>query len=272
MNAQALPVLMYHHVSPNPGLVTVSPETFRTQMTWLARHGYRSVGGDDLATFLDGEALPPKSVMITFDDGYADNFVHAYPVLSECHLKAAIFLVTGWIGDGPLRARYGSSDALPECPNHRKCMDLVATGEADRVMLRWSEIEAMRAAGSFEFHSHTHTHTRWDQRMGAGAARLDALADDLEKSRKALATRLGAASAHLCWPQGYYDADYQRVAREAGFRYLYTVRKGVNRPGSPAEAISRMVVKDKAGAWFASRLWIYRHATIGGFYTRLRGD
>lgn len=272
MSAQALPVLMYHHVSPNPGLVTVAPETFRAQMSWLAHHGYRSVGGDDLAAFLGGDALPPKSVMITFDDGYADNFIHAYPALREYGLKALLFLITGWIGDGPVRAQHGSSDAVAECPNHRRCMDLVAAGEADRIMLRWSEIEAMHAAGSFEFHSHTHTHTRWDKRIEATPARLAALADDLDKSRKTLAARLGAASAHLCWPQGYYDADYQRVARDAGFRYLYTVRKGINRADTPADAISRTVVKDKAGAWFASRLWIYRHATIGGLYTRLRGQ
>jgi peptidoglycan/xylan/chitin deacetylase (PgdA/CDA1 family) len=272
MSATALPVLMYHHVSPNPGLVTVSPHTFHAHMAWLARHGYRTVGCDDLASFLAGSPLPPKSVLVTFDDGYLDNYVYAHPVLREYGLHAAIFLVTGWIGDGPVRPHHGGNGATPECPDHRQCMEFVVSGECDRAMLRWSEIEAMRAAGTFEFHSHTHTHTRWDKRIAAPPARMEALADDLEKSRTALSTNLGAASAHLCWPQGYHDADYQRVAWDAGFRYLYTVRKGVNRPHSPAEAISRTVVKDKVGPWFATRLWVYRHAAIGGLYARLRGD
>jgi peptidoglycan/xylan/chitin deacetylase (PgdA/CDA1 family) len=272
VSARAVPVLMYHHVGPNPGLVTVSPQTFRAQMAWLADHGYRSVGCEDLAAFLAGAPLPDKSVLITFDDGYLDNYVHAHPVLREFGLRAAIFLVTGWIGDGPARAHAGSRDPVPACPDHRRCMEAVAAGEADRVMLRWSEVEAMRAAGSFEFHSHTHTHTRWDRQIAEPAARREALAADLESSRRTLAARLGAASGHLCWPQGYYDGDYQRVAREAGFRYLYTVEKGINRPRSPAGAIRRVVVKDKPGGWFASRLWLYRHPLVGGLYARLRGD
>ncbi len=272
MSARALPVLMYHHVSPNPGLVTVSPATFRAQMGWLARHGYRTVGCDDLAVFLAGNPVPDKSVLITFDDGYLDNYVHAHPVLSDYGLRAAIFLVTGWIGDGPARPQAGGDGVQPECPDHRQCMAFVATGETDRVMLRWAEVEAMHAAGSFEFHSHTHTHTRWDQRIADATARREALARDLDRSRATLASHLGAASAHLCWPQGYYDADYRRVAQDNGFRYLYTVEKGVNLPHSPAEVIRRIVVKDKAGGWFASRLWLYRHPVIGGVYTRLRGD
>ena len=272
MSASALPVLMYHHVSPSPGLVTVSPETFRAHMAWLAAHGYRSVGCDDLAAFLAGDPLPAKSVLITFDDGYLDNYVYAHPALREHGLHAVIFLVTGWIGDGPVRPHHGGNGATPECPDHRRCMESVAAGRSDQVMLRWSEVEAMRAAGTFEFHSHTHTHTRWDQRIAALPERREALAGDLEKSRAALGARLGGASGHLCWPQGYYDDDYRQVARDSGFRYLYTVRKGVNRPHSPAEAIRRIVIKDRVGVWFAARMWTYRHATIGGIYARLRGD
>jgi peptidoglycan/xylan/chitin deacetylase (PgdA/CDA1 family) len=263
---------MYHHVSPNPGLVTVSPATFLSQMAWLARHGYRTVGCDDLAAFLAGDPLPDKSVLITFDDGYLDNYVHAHPVLREHGLRAAVFLVTGWIGDGPARAHAGSGHSVPECLTHRQCMERVATGETDPVMLRWSEVEAMRAAGSFEFHSHTHTHTRWDQRIAEPEARLRALAGDLQASAAALASRLGRASDHLCWPQGYYDAGYQRIAREAGYRYLYTVEKGTNRPRTSPDAIRRIVVKDRTGGWFASRLWTYRQPLLGELYARLRGE
>jgi peptidoglycan/xylan/chitin deacetylase (PgdA/CDA1 family) len=129
----------------------------------------------------------------------------------------------------------------------------------------------MQAAGTGEFHSHTHSHTRWDKTVAEPAARREALAMDLAASRAALAARCGA-SPHLCWPQGYYDDDYRQVASEAGFRYLYTVKKGINRPSTPADAINRIVVKDRAGAWFASRLFLYRQPGLGGLYVRLRGD
>lgn len=263
--ASALPVLMYHHVSPNRGLVTVSPETFRAQMTWLAEHGYRSVGCDDLARYLAGAPLPEKSVLVSFDDGYLDNFVHAFPVLRELGLKATVFLITGRIGDGSLR-----HDA--PTPNHAECMARIASGQADDVMLRWSEVEHAVAAGVFEFHSHTHSHTRWDREIGDPQLREQKLADDLASSRATLASRLGSASRHLCWPQGYYDADYQRIAKAAGFDHLYTVEKGTCTRGTATDRIPRIVVKDRRDDWFGRRLWLYRHPLLAAAYLRLRGD
>ena len=56
--ATALPILMYHHVSPNPGLVTVSPAAFRAQMESLAGAGWRTAGLDEAARFFRGEAVP----------------------------------------------------------------------------------------------------------------------------------------------------------------------------------------------------------------------
>ena len=272
MAARALPVLMYHHVTPNDGLVTVAPATFRRQMAWLARHGYRSVGCRDLEGFLAGAPLPAKSVLITFDDGYLDNYVHAHPVLAEFGLHAALFLVTGWIGDdGKPRRHAGVGGALPACPDHRTAKAAIDAGRADEVMLRWSEIEVMQAAGTFEFHSHTHAHTRWDKTVADATEREARLATDLAASRATLAAHCGD-SAHLCWPQGHYDDGYKRVARNAGFRYLYTVRKGINTPGTAPDEIGRVVVKDRAGAWFASRLFVYRQPALGGLYLRLRGD
>lgn len=265
MAAAALPVLMYHHVSPNPGLVTVSPETFRAQMECLARRGYRTIGCEDLAGFLAGAALPPKSVLITFDDGYLDNYVHAFPVLKDLGLKATVFLITGRIGDGPERA-------AAETPSHSECAACIAAGRADEVMLRWSEVEKMVAAGSFEFHSHTHTHRRWDRELSDPGQRAERLAGDLALSRASLHERLGAASRHLCWPQGYHDANYRRVAKAAGFDHLYTVEKGTCTRGTAADAIPRVVVKDRSDGWFGRRLWLYRHPALTAGYLRLRGD
>lgn len=272
MSARALPVLMYHHVTPNHGLVTVSPATFRRQMAWLASHGYRGIGCPDLEAFLAGAPLPDKSVLITFDDGYLDNYVYAHPVLQEFGLHGVIFLITGRIGAKSQPRRHaGTGNDLPACPNHRDAKALVDAGRADEVMLRWSEVEAMQAAGTFEFHSHTHSHTRWDQTVADPAGRRAALAADLAVSRAALAAH-GGASPHLCWPQGYYDDDYKEVAKDAGFRYLYTVRKGINTPATPADEIGRVVIKDRADGWFGSRMFLYRRPLLGGLYLRLRRD
>ena len=64
-----LPVLMYHHVSPHVGSLTTSPDNFEGQLKWLAWRGYRTLGAQGLADFLDGRPVPAKSVVLTFDDG-----------------------------------------------------------------------------------------------------------------------------------------------------------------------------------------------------------
>ncbi|KOQ17861.1 hypothetical protein ABW36_30395, partial [Achromobacter xylosoxidans] len=167
MNAPNVPVLMYHHVTPAGGMIAATPEVFEAQIARLARAGYQSLSTDQFAAYLAGAPAPERSVLITFDDGYLNNWVHAHPVLARHGMRAVLFTITGWIGDGPARPHAGQGLPLPATPDHDACKKLIAAGRGDEAMLRWSEIEAMRAAGTFEFHSHTHTHTRWDKVCGA---------------------------------------------------------------------------------------------------------
>lgn len=264
--AAALPVLMYHHVSPVPGLVTLPPELFRAQMERLVREGWHSVGCAELEAFLAGQALPAKSVMITFDDGYLDNFVHAHPVLESLGLHAVMFVVTGWLGDGPVRS------GQQACPGHDECKTRIAAGDPDSVIVRWSELEVMQAAGTFEFHSHTHSHARWDRLVDDESARRSALAEDLCRSREALKARLGFNDRHLCWPQGYFQPVYPAVAKEQGFDHLYTTRPGTNLPQGDALDIRRIVAKDKPAPWLTRRLGIYSSPLLSRLYSGLKGS
>lgn len=273
MSAKAIPVLMYHHVSPNPGLVTVSPTTFEDQMARLAGEGWRTLTADQFSDYLTGRhAAHEKSLLITFDDGYLDNYVYAYPALRKHGLHAVLFAVTGWIGDGPARAHAGGSGELPECPDHKGCKAAIREGGADRVMLRWTEIKEMETAGAFEIQSHTHTHTRWDQQRASGDSRVAALEQDLARSREVLRQRLGREPRHLAWPQGYYEPAYLPVARRLGFEALYTTKRRINRPGTPLKAIGRIVVKDQPGNWLPRRLFIYSRPFLARCYMALRGS
>ena len=268
---RAVPVLMYHHVSPTPGLVTVSPQTFAAQMRYLAEHGYDTLRADQLLAFIQGNAhLDRPSVLITFDDGYLDNYVHAYPTLKHYGLRATIFGITGWFGDGPPRITQSQTQKHAS-PNHSACMDAIRDGRHDDVMLRWSEIEKMVADRTVEVHSHTHTHTRWDRTVANPETRQRALQQDLIASRDALKHRLGHDSRHLCWPQGYYDSEYRSTARACGFTALYTTEKRIVAKSSNIETIGRIVVKDRGDRWFAWRLWLYSQPEIGAVYVYLRG-
>lgn len=265
--AETVPVLMYHHVSPSAGMITTSPDNFERQLIWLARHRYRSLSSAEFARHLRGQKAPARSVLITFDDGYLDNWVYAYPLLKKYGYTALVFLVTSWVNDGPVR-HYLGQDGLPATPAHAECERRIEQGCSDEVILRWSEIQAMHEAGVFEFHSHTHTHTRWDQSVRV-AEKNERMREELALSRAALRANLGEVSEHLCWPQGYFDADYVRIAQEAGFRYLYTTQAfGQNRPGTDPASIYRFAVRDTSGSSFGRRIQIAAHPVIGPLFNR----
>lgn len=98
----AVPVLLYHHLDPategRDGAI-ISVEAFAAQMAWLREHGFTAITTAELADWLDGKGeLPPRPVLITFDDGYYSNYEYAYPLLRDNGLRAALFVVTTTLG------------------------------------------------------------------------------------------------------------------------------------------------------------------------------
>jgi len=98
-------ILMYHRVSPkenNWSLEPLSPKIFEKQVTYFSRN-YEILPLDKLAQYIQQrKPLPEKAVVITFDDGYKDNYLYGYPILKKYHAPATIFLTTGHIGTGKL--------------------------------------------------------------------------------------------------------------------------------------------------------------------------
>lgn len=263
MSLKSLPVLMYHHVSDAPGLVTISTERFRSQMAFIKKKGWRTLSLQDVEAFFAGAPFPPRSVLITFDDGYADNFVHAFPILREFGLHATIFVITSMIQDVDVER----NSLLPD---HRTAKAMMKGAQPEGAILTWAEIARMRESGLIDFASHTHTHRKWNL---AGAdpeeRRLD-LKEDLSRSAAILEKRLGAPCRHLCWPWGIYDDEMIELAREAGFQYLYTVERGVNLPGTTPDEIKRFSAKEKGNLWLWRALFFNSNPTIKNGYTLLR--
>jgi len=268
-HASCVPVLMYHHVSPSAGMITTSPENFTRQIAGLARAGYHSLTAGQFAGFLRGEPVPKKSILLTFDDGYLDNYVYAHPVLERYGMHALLFLITGLIGEGPVRLCQGQDKALPATPAHKQAKALMFSPEKDQVMLRWSEVALMRERGTFEFHSHTHTHERWDLLHPQAETKNLKMEQDLAQSREQLAKHLGEVSDHLCWPQGYFDKDYVRLAHAAGFKHLYTTDAyGQNLIGQNPAHIFRFAVRNRGFLWLAQRTWLACDPRWGTLYNQ----
>ena len=267
---QMVPVLMYHHVSPEPGGVTVSPVVFEEQMAYLAKAGYQALAAAEFQSFLAGQYKPAaRSILITFDDGYLDNGVYAFPILERLGLRAVIFAVTGWIGDGATRLQPGNADQShpPRVWSHRDCKAAIHAGNTDGIMLRSSDMEQMEASGVVEFHSHTHRHTRWDLDHRNAGERDALVEEDLRLSRDTLRSRLGKSSEHLAWPWGHAEPSYGTLAARVGFKVLYTTRRGVNSAGGSAQEVPRIATKNQGKHWLSSVLWIYRHSLPGRIYS-----
>ncbi len=261
----AIPVLMYHHVNPVGSFINVTPEVFSLHMKYLKNRGYTTVHAGEFAGILSGSiAAPKKPVMITFDDGWLDNWVFAYPILKQYGMKAAIFLVTAHVAPQGTRLR-SDQGRLEALPTHREAAGLVENGRADEVMLSWDEVAAMKDSGLFEFHSHTHTHQRWDKLMPDRSQRNAALKKDLQIAKELLEEK-GLGGSCLCWPQGFYDDDYRSLAASLGYRMLFTTEAGTNDSKDVLPRIKRIVIGNISTASLAKKLVIYSRPWLSRVY------
>src|SRR5260370_15279734 len=114
---------MYHYIRPAPSIyrdylgyrLTVTPGDFTAQMDWLASSGYHPVDFNDLRAYFSGiMPLPAKPVVITFDDGYADLYATAFPILQAHKFKAVAYIVTSFVG----QTRYVTAAQVQEIDRH----------------------------------------------------------------------------------------------------------------------------------------------------------
>ncbi|KJU82560.1 polysaccharide deacetylase [Candidatus Magnetobacterium bavaricum] len=254
----AIPVLMYHHVNDSGSFITVDVARFEQQMRLLQRMGYRTLHTADLLEVAVGGVAPQRCVMITFDDGWLDNYVYAYPILKKYGHKAVIFVVTSWITEQGLRPRMDEGFTTP-LPSHKECVRMVEEGNGAQCVLSWQELGKMERSGIIDVQSHTHTHVRFDQRYEDNADRLAHLHSDLQRSRGLIRERLDKESHGLCWPWGVYDEGWIATATQAGFKALFTTRTGTNTPQDGLLEIKRIVIGNVGEFALKICCYVFKH-------------
>ncbi len=199
----AIPVLNYHQVEPKDGNpLTLWPEQFAAQMDYLDAEGYTPITIDDMMdAYENGTPLPKKPVIITFDDGYDDNYIYAYPILQKHGFKATIFLI------------YDFTNAYPG-------------------YLTWDQIDEMKASGLIRFESHTMTHANLSKLTSA-----DDLRHEIADSRRLLSEKLGGDVRYIAYPGGVVNEQIETITRDAGYRGGFTVHYGLS---SPTEGVYQM--------------------------------
>lgn len=184
-----LPVLNYHQVNDRfQTVLTMKPENFEEQIKYLHDNGYHSITQAQFDAYMTGETeLPDKSVMITFDDGYVDNYEYAYPILKKYGMTGTIFVITNLVGT--------------------------------KGYLTWPQIREM-SAGGMEFGSHTISHkplTSYDQ---------NGMRQELAGSKTILEQHLGKDCTYIAFPEGMFNDMVMEETQHAGYRYAFTVDTG----------------------------------------------
>jgi Na+/H+ antiporter NhaD len=247
-------VLMYHHVLRRSGFITSSVDEFRDQMKFLSQNGYKTLSSAEFIAYKNGELeVPKKSVFITFDDGWKDNFIYAYPIIKEFGLKATVFLVSSWIEAAS--RKHGRFIELSH-GEYKK----VAPQRPEDIFLNFSEIEKMSEC--FDFHSHTHTH--FDDYFG-----VCDIGENFTKCKEFMQKNFGFDDKLLCWPRGKFDERLLDIAKNIGYEVFFTTRRGVNKPDKKLDDIRRIAIK-KGANWLRKTLFIYQNNLLGSVYSVLK--
>lgn len=202
-----LPILVYHVVRPGPppstpmaALLTVTPDQFEEQMKYLKAGGYDSVSFAALHDYLDGRGdLPYQPVIISFDDGWENQYRFAYPILKKYGFSATFFVVTNYID----HENFLTTEQLRE---------MIANG--------------MRVG------SHSRSHPRLD------ALGDDALWNEVRGSKEYLEERLGQPVDDFAYPYGGYNQRVVQFVAAAGYKTARTVDFGITQTLATIERLN----------------------------------
>ena len=208
---QGLRLIFYHRVSDDDDELAVPPRRFRAQMELLAGHGFRVVDLVEAVRLLDAGELPPKTVGLSFDDGYRDVAEHALPVLAEHGFRATVFVPTGVI-DGRFFFRWY---------------------EQQPPLMTWDDIATLDRQGTLTFEAHTVSHPNLLSVDDAAAA------SEIADSKRELEEHLGRPVTAFCYPAGLFGERERRLAEHVGFHCAFSCEPGVNLPDTDRFALRR---------------------------------
>ncbi|MCJ7689842.1 MAG: polysaccharide deacetylase family protein [Clostridiaceae bacterium] len=180
-NGQSVPILMYHSVgNTNENELIISPALLKQEMQWLKDNGYATITLDDLHNyFINNKPIPKKSVVLTFDDGYADNYTNMYPIMKEFRFSATVFIITN-------------------------------TVDKDANYLTSAQLKEMNANG-IDIESHTAHHDL------LGTMSYEKQLKILKDSKAFLENLLNKKINYISYPEGSYNTSTPKAAKDAGY-------------------------------------------------------
>lgn len=220
-------ILMYHMVcEPTNKLearFACPPARFSRHMQKLISDGFLPISlNQALERAFFQEEIPDKSVVITLDDGYEDNYTNAFPILEEYSIPASIFLTTGYLN--------GHNDWMDhsDCPKHP--------------IMNWDQIKEMSRHG-INFGAHTVTHPRLTELEN------HRVRSEIEDSKKEIEDKLGETCDHFAYPYGLFNDKISRIVKETGFSLACSTKSGFNNRSRDRFSLHRIEVYGDDSWW-----------------------
>lgn len=237
-NQYVAPILMYHSVNPSPHpqkRVEISVESFKRQMSFLKNNKYNVVPLETIARLIGTKSkIPPKTVAITFDDGYKDNYIYAFAVLKKYDFPATIFVIINEVG------RINNE-----------------TKQYDR--LNWDEIREMADTRLITIGSHT---------LGPepliNIQSEEQLRREIFDSRKILEKKLGRRVDIFSYPGGFFNPKIKQLVFDAGYSIAVATNPGKKFPNNDVLALKRLRISSSSNNLFV--FWL----ESSGFYNFIR--
>jgi len=213
-----VPILMYHSIlrsSHSGSEYIISEADFERDLKFLSENGYQTIVMQDLIDYVDGKGnLPEKPVVLTFDDGYFNNYSYAFPLLQKYKSKAVISIIGYY------------TDLYTDTPDENPAYSHVT----------WKDIKAMIASGCVEFQNHSYNlHTIDKGRNGTKKKRGEsfeeykaALTSDIGKLQDAFKSNVGFTPTTFTYPFGSVSNDSFEILKEMGFRASLSCESGTN--------------------------------------------
>jgi len=197
LNKNKASILMYHSVGYNKMPFNVLPKDFEKQMNYLFKKKYNVVSLKKLVEYIKNRNIPEKTIVLTFDDGYEDNYQFAFPVLKKYKFPATIFLTTGFIGKNSSWTRF----PLP--------------------MLKIEQIIEMHKSLLIDFEPHTWSHLKLHKLSPSE------ILEEIKKSKEFIESSLNKKCLFFAYPYGKFTFKIREILKKEGFLAAVTVKEGM---------------------------------------------
>ncbi len=251
-------IISYHEIADRESALvpfyTVTPTNFVRQMDWLKNNGYHFVSMDDILADRAGKKdLPPKAVLITFDDGYHSVYTYAFPILKMFHAPAVIALVGSWL-NAPEQGEInfdGKKVARSELLSHDEIHEMVKSGLIEIASHTYDLHRGMLSnpQGNMEPAATARLWFPQEKRYEDQASYEKRVTADLEKNNVFLKRYTGKTPRIIVWPYGRYNIELRHIAERLGMPIGLTLDDGPDTTDTPLWGLRRILVDKTTTIW-----------------------